>query len=231
MVCPYGYVWLIWSSPFASSILHRMVFFMAKKSLGKSSKKVGSSARKTRQDWIFAASIALAEGGIEAVRVEPLARRLSVTKGSFYWHFESRRALHLAVLECWEAFGTDDIITQVEDHSGSDAREKMRALWRLTRVDDLGVDLAIRDWARRDETVRAFVERVDDRRMGYLRGLFLAMDFSTRDAEVRSMLAYSLLIGDYFIAARHAECSREDVLNAALELLEHPPGSVLGKML
>src|ERR671916_708238 len=63
------------------------------------------------EDWVEAARTAMAEGGIEAVAVEPLARRLGVTKGSFYWHFKDRRALLEAMLGRWERESTEAVIS------------------------------------------------------------------------------------------------------------------------
>ena len=57
--------------------------------------------RLDAEAWIGAAFDALADGGIDAVRVEPLAKALDITKGSFYWHFADRRALLDAMLGSW----------------------------------------------------------------------------------------------------------------------------------
>ena len=176
------------------------------------------SQQKSREDWVFAAAELLAEGGIEAVRVEPLARRLGVTKGSFYWHFDGRPDLHRAILEVWEQVGTLGIIDAVEA-AGGDPLERLRHLWSLTNDDRFGAELAIRDWSRRDESVRAIVQRVDNRRMGYLRALYRQLGWTPVEAEARSLLAYSLLIGDYFIAADHPDGDRSDIVAAALSML------------
>lgn len=51
--------------------------------------------------WIDAALTAILEDGLSAVAVEPLARALGVTKGSFYWHFRDRDALLGAMVDRW----------------------------------------------------------------------------------------------------------------------------------
>lgn len=56
----------------------------------------------SRKDWLNAARLALLKGGVNAVRVETLARKLNVTKGSFYWHFRDREELLEALLGEWE---------------------------------------------------------------------------------------------------------------------------------
>src|SRR5829696_7875137 len=67
------------------------------------------------EDWVGAARAAMAEGGVEAVAVEPLARRLGVTKGSFYWHFQSRDELLAAALGEWERTGTEGLIARLDE--------------------------------------------------------------------------------------------------------------------
>ena len=178
-----------------------------------------TSERKSREAWLGVAVEALGEGGVDAVRVEPLARRLGVTKGSFYWHFADRDALLQALLDGWEQQGTEAIIEELE-RAGGDASQRAYRLWAMTVGDPgLTAELAIRDWARRDETVAARVRRVDDRRIGYLRGLMVELGFPDDEIEARAMLMYSLLIGNEFIAARHGRRSRTRVLEDALRLL------------
>lgn len=181
-----------------------------------------ATARKSREAWIEAAVDLLGEGGVDKVRVEPLARRLGVTKGSFYWHFEDRAALLDAMLQAWEQTGTEAVIEAVE-RTGAGPRERATRLWSLTVSDPrLTSELAIRDWARRDDDVAARVRRVDDRRMSYLRQLMREIGVAVDEVEARSMLMYSLLIGNEFIVAGHGRRSRKRVLDDALGLLLTP---------
>jgi hypothetical protein len=80
-------------------------------------------------------------------------------------------------------------------------------------------DLAIRDWARRDRIVAGRLRRIDNQRMGHLRSLFGAICTDPGDAEARSLLAFSLLIGNHYIAADHGQRSRAAVLELALTQL------------
>jgi AcrR family transcriptional regulator len=179
-------------------------------------------SRKSRGEWINAALDSLAEGGLDQVRVEPLAARLGVTKGSFYWHFPRREDLVEAMLDAWESAGTQAIIEEV-DKDGGTAEDRLRRLWRrTTREKGLVVEMAIRDLARRDGAVLERVRRVDDRRVAYLRAQFLALGLDPAIAEARSLLVYSLLIGNRFIEASHGRTSRAKVLERAIgELLRH----------
>src|SRR2546426_11434338 len=110
--------------------------------------------RTARTSWIDEGLRALAAGGPDTVRIEPLAETLGVTKGGFYWHFDDRRALLDEMLDMWEHVVVDDVIRLVESEGG-DARAKLRRLFglALSSRDLMKVELAIRDWARRDRGV------------------------------------------------------------------------------
>lgn len=178
-----------------------------------------ATVQTPRSAWIDAALDAMAEGGLGAVRVEALARTLGVTKGGFYWHFTDRQALLDEMLDAWQQAGTEDIIAQV-DSQPTDARAKLRRLYELTgSANSLAAELAIRDWSRHDNDIAGRLRRVDDRRMEHLRSLFSEFCVDEQDVEARSILAYSLLIGNYFIAANHGGWSRPQVLQFAIDRL------------
>jgi AcrR family transcriptional regulator len=166
---------------------------------------------------------ALAAGGPGAVRIDPLARSLGVTRGGFYWHFKDRSALLQDILDTWERRSVDEVIERIEQRGG-DARARLRHLSRIAGAGDqpLMIDLAVRDWARRDPAVARRLRRVDNRRMAYLRSLFRGSG-TDDEVEVRCLLFYSLWIGSHFIAAEHGGRSRADVVKLALARLEAWP--------
>ena len=178
-------------------------------------------ARTPRGRWVEEGLRALAAGGPDAVRIEPLAQALGVTKGGFYWHFADRQALLDDLLDAWERANLADVIERVE-RDGGDARTRLRRLFALafSGAGPLRTDLAVRDWARRDEAVASRVRRVDNRRMAYLRGLFGALCADEADVEARCLLALSLWIGSHFVVADHGPRSRAEVLERAARLLE-----------
>jgi len=162
--------------------------------------------------WIEAGLRALAAAGPDAVRIEPLAQALGVTRGGFYWHFADRGALLDAMLDTWERRSIDEVIERVERGSG-DAMAKARRAGALTFSDELlPVDLAIRNWSRRESAVAARLRRVDNRRMEYLRSHLRAVCADEDEVEARCMIAFSVAIGTHFIAADHGAHSRADVL-------------------
>ena len=169
--------------------------------------------RTPRSSWVQEGLRALASGGPDAVRVEPIARALGVTKGGFYWHFDDRVALLDEMLEAWERIGVDDVIARV-DRDGGDARTKLRRLFTVSGGGSVKVDLAFREWARRDRKVARRMRRVDNRRMDYLRSLYSEFCSSEDDVESRAMLTYSLWIGSRFIGADHGTRSRSQVIEA-----------------
>jgi AcrR family transcriptional regulator len=169
--------------------------------------------------WIDAGLHALAQGGPDAVRVDLLAKQLGVTRGGFYHHFASRQAFLEALLDAWEQRSTYDVLTRVEQEGG-DARAKVRRAGMLTFSDDLlPIDLAVRDWARRDKSVASRLRRVDNHRMDYLRDQIGTFSDDPDEVEAQGMLAFSLAIGSHFIAADHAGRSRQQVLERATQRL------------
>jgi AcrR family transcriptional regulator len=181
-------------------------------------------ARTPRSRWIEAGLSALAAGGPDAVRIEALAQALGVTKGGFYWHFDDRRALLGEMLDAWEQASVDEAIEQV-GAAGGDAKAALRRLFGLagSSAGVLTTDLAVRDWARRDPAVADRLRRVDNRRMDYLRSLFGAFCPDQDDVEVRCMLAFSLWIGNRFMAAEHGSRTRREVLALTLAALTADP--------
>jgi AcrR family transcriptional regulator len=180
---------------------------------------MAAPTRTPRSRWIDEGLRALAAGGPDAVRIEPLAQALGVTRGGFYWHFNDRGALLEEILDRWERATTEEVAERL-DREGGDVRARLRRLLALTSSSVLMTDLAVRDWARRDPAVAGRLRRVDNRRMDYLRSLFSAFSADADDVEARCLLFFSLLIGNHSIAADHGAHSRADVLELALRRLE-----------
>jgi AcrR family transcriptional regulator len=183
------------------------------------------ATRTPRGRWIEEGLRALAAGGPDAVRVEVLAKRLGVTKGGFYGFFVDRDALLQAMLEAWERESTDEVVEQVE-REGGDPKTKIERAGMLTFSDDrlLPIDLAVRDWARRDEAVAERLRRVDNRRMALLREMIGTFCADPDEVEARSLLAFCAAIGEHFFAADHDGRTRAQVLRRAADLLlDRPP--------
>ena len=152
-----------------------------------------ATRRLSSQDWAEAALSALTETGVAAVAVEPLARRLGASKGSFYWHYADRGALVDAALALWEARETDAVIAELD--SIEDPAERLRLLFELVLTLP-GVDsvaLLFRD--ADDERVGAALERVTRRRLDYVVEQLRACGLSEAQAQQRGTVAYAAYVG------------------------------------
>ncbi|WP_433491267.1 TetR/AcrR family transcriptional regulator [Nocardia grenadensis] len=159
------------------------------------------AVRTTSIGWIDEGLRALARGGPDAVRVEALAKSLGVTKGGFYGYFADRNALLEAMLDTWERRSIDDVLESVT-REGGDARAKIQRAGALTLSPELlPIDLAVRDWARRDDEVATRLRRVDNQRMALLREMIGTYFTDPVEVEARSLLAFCARIGMHFLAA------------------------------
>lgn len=161
--------------------------------------KPASDAPLGRTDWIDAAIAMLAEDNVEALRVDTLAEKLGVTKGSFYWHFEGREDLLSAVVERWRLRMTSETRALIVDTSGT-PWERLERLIRIAvshRQDVPGgpFEMTLRDWARRDAKVAAVVHEVDTERVNFLRQLYREAGLSDSDAEEYAELHMAFVIG------------------------------------
>jgi len=151
--------------------------------------------RLDRMDWINAGLAALSEAGLMAVRVELLAKRLNITKGSFYWHFSRREELLSAMLVEWERAQTTSVVATVEGRGGSPHERLLHLSDSLANL-DLQLEAAMRSWAASDFDVCRVLERVDSARLVYLQSIIESAGVPTGHAKARARLVYFALIGE-----------------------------------
>lgn len=161
----------------------------------------------------------LAKAGPTAVNIALLATRLGVTKGSFYWHFNSKDELLDAILEEWKIRATDRVIEIVEK-SQSDARQKISQLAVLgvsSSIEELGgsIELAMRTWARSNKRVRAAVAVVDKQRVEYLANLF-GKALPESDPELMACIHYAFSAGLRLLLC-YTDAEKITMRRAALE--------------
>lgn len=151
-----------------------------------------------RMAWIKGAIAILAEHGAERLRVEVLAKRLGVTKGSFYWHFKDRRDLLNAVLDYWKDGRIQDIRKQTQAEPGGEVDALLHTIevyGSARNRKGISIEAAVRDWARRDAQAIAVVEEVDAERLACSCRLFLACGLNTEEAQARSVMLYAYVFG------------------------------------
>jgi AcrR family transcriptional regulator len=150
------------------------------------------ATRLTADAWTAVALEAIAEGGLAAVSVEGLARRLGATKGSFYWHFDNRDALIKATLDAWEAGETIVVAKMLAPLP--DAASRLRVLLRAALDDRAGARVEAGLLADSNvPVVRASLERATRARTGYLRQLFERIGVD--DSQDRATTAFALYLG------------------------------------
>ncbi|MFT3953710.1 MAG: helix-turn-helix domain-containing protein [Piscinibacter sp.] len=158
----------------------------------------------TPETWIAAATEVLIDRGIDAVRVDVLAKALDVTRGSFYWHFKDREALLVAVLHAWRDGATEQVIERFEGQQADPQALigelislpfRGRAAQRAARV-----ELAIRAWARRDALARQAVDEVDARRLSYIAQCFSALGFPIAEARARAFILYAYEVAESILS-------------------------------
>jgi AcrR family transcriptional regulator len=159
-----------------------------------SASKLEKPARLSAEDWAVAALDVIAESGLAAVAVEPLAKRLGVTKGSFYWHFPSREALLIAALERWEKTEQEMVFGQLE--AVSDPRARLKALFQLV-AHELKSHVIYSELLKALDhpVVKPVLSRVSERRLDYLTASFRQAGLGRIDAQNRARLLYAAYVG------------------------------------
>ncbi len=153
-----------------------------------------SRHRLDRRAWALAALEALSDGGLSAVAVEPLARKLGATKGSFYWHFPDRRALLVAALDLYEQEGTEAVITTLRRQR--QPRDQLDALFELVFRDEGGDPVYHALLANASEqSVAPVLARITTRRLEYLAQAMTEVGYRPADAHQRAVLAYTTWLG------------------------------------
>ncbi|MDX8034414.1 TetR/AcrR family transcriptional regulator [Lentzea sp. BCCO 10_0856] len=150
--------------------------------------------RRNRDDWTEIALRALADGGLGAVAIEPLAASAGATKGSVYHHFPNREALLKATVERWEREHTEKVIELVEAEKSP--RDKLRTLFAtvLDRTRKGSVEMALQAGAE-NEVIAPVLQRVTKKRIDYLTELFEQLGFEHGHAKKRALIAFSLYLG------------------------------------
>jgi len=174
------------------------------------------SERLDRATWLDAGLACLADAGPAGVRIPAIAKRLGVTKGSFYWHFRDLEEYEDALLAAWEQQYTREVVQLVEE-SGGDAMQRLRSLIDLAFETDTMLARAIRHWSANDARARRAQARVDRRRLTYIAGLLHDLGWNTKEAMALARWTYWAVIGLHATKAPKPETRDiETLLNTLL---------------
>jgi AcrR family transcriptional regulator len=183
------------------------------------SRKAPKRSRQARQPlgrdaWLAAARDALIEEGTAGVEVNKLAKRLAVTRGGFYWFFESREQLLDALLGFWAQSSTvlfEKIVTRTE-LSGLQKFKALVDLWISEKEYDPKWDGAVRDWARTSPKVLDAVHAVDEQRVGFIEQVFRDLGYKGKEAHVRARVTYYHQVGYYALGVRESRKQRLELI-------------------
>jgi AcrR family transcriptional regulator len=151
------------------------------------------SDQLSASDWVDAGLKALASRGFTALKAEPLAKALRVSRGSFYWHFADIAAFHTAILARWHEVAAEQIIANVE--AASNNEDPLALLLRRVFGERLTLERAVRTWASVDLAARAAVQAIDRRRLNYVEGLLAQAGLPVELARARAQILYWAFLG------------------------------------
>jgi AcrR family transcriptional regulator len=149
--------------------------------------------RLTAQDWIDFALKILAHEGFEALKADVLARKLGITRGSFYWHFNDLEAFHARVIEHWKQAATEAIIVDIERYELPEQR--LEALLRHAFGQGASLELRMRIWAASNAGAARAVGDIDRRRRDYVEKLLVEAGIAPVTATTRAQLVYWTYLG------------------------------------
>lgn len=162
--------------------------------------------RLAKSDWIDQGLRTLAGEGAHALKVGPMAEKLNVSRGSFYWHFRDIADFRAQVLASWRERATEQVIEQLEATKG--APDRLKSLMRRAFVGKRSLDRAVRAWAAQDAAVAKVVAAVDARRIVYIAKMLTAAGVESRRASSRAAFMYWAYLGQAVVMdPRHATIS------------------------
>ncbi|HKU08234.1 MAG TPA: TetR/AcrR family transcriptional regulator [Bradyrhizobium sp.] len=172
------------------------------------------------QDWVDLGLKTLSKSGFTALKAEPLAKAMGVSRGSFYWHFADIGAFHAAILERWREIATEQIIAGVEAAKENDKGEDpLAVLLRLTFGRKLTLEKAVRSWAANDVRARAALVAVDRRRLDYIESLLRQTGLAEEVARARAQILFWAFFGYALSDQQLAQDKQKDVLDELLRIV------------
>ncbi len=174
------------------------------------SKETESGWRGSRDLWLDAAQALLLEQGVDAVRIVPLAKRLNLSRTSFYWFFKDREALLSDLLTRWRDKNTGSLERQCAAYAETAAEAMLNVFdcWLDQSLFDAPFEFAVRSWALQSADVAAEVEAADAVRLAALTALFKRFGQPSVEADVRARTVYLVQIGYISMQAREDLATR-----------------------
>lgn len=176
------------------------------------------SDQLSAQDWVDQGLKTLSKSGFTALKAEPMAKAMGVSRGSFYWHFADISAFHGAILKHWREIAAEQIIAGVEAASADE--NPLAVLLRRVFGERLTLEHAVRIWASVDPAARAAVQAIDRRRLGYIEGLMTKSGLSEDTARARAQILYWAFLGFAQSDERLPKAQQAAMLDEMLRIAE-----------
>lgn len=153
--------------------------------------------RGSAELWLDAAYRALIEGGVDAVKIQPLAKQLGLSRTSFYWFFRDREELLAALVARWREKNTGGIVRQAEAYAETVAEAMLNVFdcWHDPDLFDPAFEFAIRSWALQSPELLAEVREADRLRLDALAGMLARFGHDAAAADVGARTVYLVQIG------------------------------------
>jgi AcrR family transcriptional regulator len=165
-----------------------------------------------KQDWLEHGLQTLSSHGFEALKAEPMAKSMKVSRGSFYWHFADIKTFHQEVLEHWQEVVTRQVIADVA--TLPENVSKVRSLVQLAFNGNADLERAVRSWATQNENASAIAKAVDKQRIDFMVGLLISEGVSLAFANSRAAFLYWGYLGQTMTTnPRHETASKSDLDN------------------
>jgi AcrR family transcriptional regulator len=168
------------------------------------------------KDWLDQGLKALTKSGFTALKAEPLAKAIGVSRGSFYWHFADIAAFHAAILKHWREVAAEQIIASLEAASAHD--DPLALLLRQAFGSRLALENAVRTWATVDAAARAAVQAIDRRRLDYVAKLLGGAGLTAEVAQARAQILYWAFIGSAMSDKPLPQVKQQAVLDELLRM-------------
>ena len=150
--------------------------------------KTEKRRRISKGEWLAHALEVLSAEGVQGIRIERLARDLKIAKSGFYWHFKDRQELLSEMLSYW-TYEFTEVVTQNRELLKTDPKSRLNRIASTIRKNNLAkFDLSMRAWAEHDEMAAEAVQKVYQKRLGYLRAIFSELGFAGDELEMRTFL-------------------------------------------
>jgi AcrR family transcriptional regulator len=173
------------------------------------------------KDWLDQGLKVLAAKGFTALKAEPMAKAMGVSRGSFYWHFADIGAFHTKLLAHWREVAAEQVITSVE--AAVTDEQPLAVLLRRTFSGRLALEKAVRSWAATDAGARNAVQAIDRRRLDYVASLIAAEGLVSEIAQARAQILYWAFLGFALSDRPLPRAQHEAVIDELIRIALHKP--------